>query len=60
MEPYSVEFRCEVLAACDANVTPYFATTDKTGKFSMKNVPARDWEFQLWHESVGYFTPTAA
>ena len=35
--------------------TPYFATTDKSGKFTIKNIPAGEWDFQLWHESVGYF-----
>lgn len=35
--------------------TPYFATTAKDGKFTIKNIPAGEWEFQLWHESVGYF-----
>lgn len=35
--------------------TPYFATTGKDGKFTIANIPAGDWEFQLWHESVGYF-----
>lgn len=24
----------------------------------MKNLPAGEWEFQLWHEAVGYFAPT--
>lgn len=33
---------------------PYFATTDKTGAFSIKNLPVGNWEFQLWHEKAGY------
>ncbi|MCB1147529.1 MAG: hypothetical protein KDK38_12070 [Leptospiraceae bacterium] len=33
---------------------PYFATSDETGQFTIKNLPAGDWEFQLWHEKAGY------
>lgn len=43
-----------------ASETPYYATTDKTGKFTIKNIPAGEWEFQLWHESVGYFAAKPA
>lgn len=33
---------------------PYFAVTDKDGKFEIKNVPAGEWVFQFWHEKSGY------
>lgn len=33
---------------------PYFAVTDKDGKFEIKNVPAGEWTFQFWHEKSGY------
>lgn len=42
-----------------ASETPYFATTGKDGKFAIKNIPAGEWEFQAWHESVGYFAAKA-
>ena len=29
---------------------PYFAVTDKNGKFEIKNLPIGDWQFQVWHE----------
>ena len=34
--------------------TPYFAITDSSGKFAIRNIPAGDWEFQVWHERSGY------
>ena len=33
---------------------PYFAVTDAEGNFEIKNIPAGDWTFQVWHEKVGY------
>lgn len=36
------------------NDTPYFATTDLSGSFTIKNLPVGDWEFQVWQERVGY------
>lgn len=33
---------------------PYGAVTDKSGNFEIKNLPAGDHEFRLWHEKVGY------
>ena len=32
---------------------PYFAITDDSGKFEIRNLPAGELEFQAWHESVG-------
>ena len=34
--------------------SPYFAVTDAEGKFSIPKLPAGEWEFQLWHEKVGF------
>ena len=33
---------------------PYFATSDKTGRFTIQHLPVGEWEFQLWHEKAGY------
>jgi len=33
---------------------PYFAVTDEKGAFEIKHIPAGDWQFQIWHEGVGY------
>jgi len=33
---------------------PYFATSDESGAFTIRNLPAGEWEFQLWHEKAGY------
>lgn len=33
---------------------PYFAVTDAEGKFEIKHIPPGDWQFQFWHEKVGY------
>ena len=33
---------------------PYFAVSDKEGKFEIKNIPVGEWEFQFWHEKSGY------
>ncbi|QDV18659.1 hypothetical protein Pan153_33190 [Gimesia panareensis] len=33
---------------------PYFALTDETGTFQIKNLPVGEWEFRIWHEKVGY------
>ncbi len=33
---------------------PYFAVTDAEGKFEIKDIPAGEWQFQVWHELSGY------
>ncbi len=33
---------------------PYFAITTADGRFEIKNLPAGEWEFRLWHERTGY------
>ena len=32
---------------------PYYALTDAEGAFSMGDVPAGDYEIELWHETLG-------
>ena len=40
---------------------PYVAVTRSTGAFTIRKLPARSLEFQLWHERFGYLdTPTYA
>lgn len=36
------------------SATPYVAVTGKDGSFDIKNLPAGELEFQVWHEKVGY------
>jgi hypothetical protein len=36
--------------------TPYMASSDRTGKFVIKNLPVGDWEFGVWHESGRFLT----
>ncbi|MCS7016438.1 MAG: hypothetical protein NZM42_10030 [Gemmatales bacterium] len=33
---------------------PYFAVTDETGRFTIKNAPAGTWNLVVWHEAIGY------
>ena len=33
---------------------PYMATSDMTGRFKLKNLPAGERTFQFWHEASGY------
>ncbi len=33
---------------------PYFAVTDKDGKFEIKDLPEGEYDFIVWHERVGY------
>jgi plastocyanin len=32
---------------------PYFDVTEKDGKFSIANLPAGDYEIEIWHEKLG-------
>jgi hypothetical protein len=38
---------------------PYFAVTDENGKFTIKNVPAGEHTFKIWHET-GYISKATA
>jgi hypothetical protein len=33
---------------------PYVAISAEDGSFEIKNMPEGDWQFQFWHESIGY------
>ncbi len=33
--------------------TPYYAVTDSSGKFTIKDVPAGNWTLQVWQEKLG-------
>jgi hypothetical protein len=35
---------------------PYIGISDKDGNVSIKNVPAGNWTFQIWHERPGFVT----
>jgi hypothetical protein len=35
---------------------PYFAFSDTNGNFDIKDLPAGEWEFQVWQEKSGYVT----
>jgi hypothetical protein len=35
---------------------PYFATTDKDGKFSLKSLPPGTYTIEAWHEKLGTMT----
>jgi hypothetical protein len=35
---------------------PYFAVTDKDGKFEIKNAPAGKYKLVIWHEEAGWVT----
>ena len=53
-KPGPVTLLCNVHAEMSAYVivveTPYFATTDRDGKFSLRNVPAGRYVLRAWHE----------
>lgn len=34
--------------------TPYMAVSDEEGNFEIRNLPAGDWQFMVWHEQAGY------
>jgi hypothetical protein len=36
---------------------PYFAVTDKDGKFEIKTAPAGKYKLVIWHEEAGWVTP---
>ncbi|UUO07037.1 hypothetical protein M4951_01695 [Blastopirellula sp. J2-11] len=36
--------------------SPYAAVTAADGTFTIKNLPAGNWTFALWHESTGYLS----
>jgi hypothetical protein len=52
-----VPFKCDVHGWMNAYVGvldhPYFATSDKSGKFELKNVPPGTYTIEAWHEKLG-------
>ncbi len=36
---------------------PFAAVTDANGRFVIRNLPPGDYEFKVWHETVGYLAP---
>lgn len=57
-ERLPIEVKCDIHGWMSARWLildhPYAAITDKDGKFTIKNLPADDYEFIVWHERVGY------
>jgi hypothetical protein len=37
---------------------PYFAVTDKSGKFELKSLPPGTYTIEAWHEKLGTQTAT--
>jgi plastocyanin len=52
-----VPFKCDVHGWMNAHVGvmdhPYFATTDKDGKFDLKSLPPGTYTIEAWHERLG-------
>jgi len=52
-----VPFKCDVHGWMNAYVGvldhPFFATTDKDGKFSIKGLPPGSYTIEAWHEKLG-------
>jgi plastocyanin len=55
-----VPFKCDVHGWMNAYVGvldhPYFATTDKDGKFELKSLPPGTYTIEAWHEKLGTTT----
>jgi plastocyanin len=55
-----VPFKCDVHGWMNAYVGvldhPYFATTDKEGKFDLKTLPPGTYTIEAWHEKLGTTT----
>ena len=57
-----VPFKCDVHGWMNAYVGvldhPYFATTEKDGKFELKDLPPGTYTIEAWHEKMGPQTAT--
>ena len=55
-----VPFKCDVHGWMNAYVGvldhPYFATSDKDGKFELKSLPPGTYTIEAWHEKLGAMT----
>jgi Polysaccharide lyase family 4, domain II len=56
------DIRCDAHTFMQASMHvfehPYYALTDKTGRFEMAQVPPGTYRLRMWHESVGARTKT--
>jgi len=52
-----LKFKCDVHQWMTGFVwvqnNPYFAVSDKDGKFEIKDVPVGTWDIEAWHERFG-------
>ncbi len=59
-DKYPVKLSCDIHGWMSGWVriykNPYFAVTDKDGKFKIKEAPAGEYRLMTWQESVGYLT----
>ena len=57
-EPHPVRVDCVIHPWMTAFVilraSPYASVSDKQGRVLLKNVPAGEWTFRVWHERAGY------
>ena len=57
-ESFPVRVECSIHSWMRAYVLicdhPYFAVTDTSGKFQIRNIPAGEWTFHFWHERPGH------
>ncbi len=55
-KPGVVDMRCDVHQEMNAFIlvlkNPYFAVTDKEGRFSIPNLPAGSYQVKTWHEKL--------
>jgi len=55
-----VPFKCDVHGWMNAYVVvmdnPYYAVTDKDGKFELKGLPPGTYTIEAWHEKLGTTT----
>jgi plastocyanin len=56
------DIRCDAHTFMEASIHvfehPYFAVTDKTGRFEMAQVPPGTYRLRMWHEALGARTKT--
>jgi plastocyanin len=56
------DIRCDAHTFMQASIHvfehPYFAVTDKTGRFEMAQVPPGTYRLRMWHEALGARTKT--
>lgn len=63
-EEVMVEFKCDVHGWMSSYVAvvkhPFFSVTGDKGTFSIRNLPAGDYEVEAWHETFGSSTQTVS